>query len=115
MLSELIALVKPLVGNRLYPLRIKEGATLPAAKWQVIDGEPEVTHDGDAGLARQVVQFSVIGEDYESAYAVLRNIVLTLSGYKGGTIQASFVGRNIDLIDPPTGKPMLIVDVSIWS
>lgn len=79
------------VGERVYPLRLAQGATLPALTYQVISPLPIITHDSQQDhplytgrLTEETrVQFDSYGGTYDDAEALDKELQGVLTGYRG--------------------------------
>jgi hypothetical protein len=111
--SEMLGVIGAFVSNRIYPLRLPEGVTLPAVAWEVVSNFPEADHSGDAGLEMARLRYKVFGSNYASAKTVADSI-RGLNGTTGTTVKSIFVDNKFTLIDPPTGLPFIVVDLVVW-
>lgn len=91
--------VTAIIKDRLYPLRVPQGVSLPAVTYQEISGDDGMTTDGALGLVDGRFQFTCWSTTHAGA-AALRDALIAcfkagVSGvYSGVTIQASeVVGR----------------------
>ena len=78
--------VAALVDDRIYPIRLPQGAELPAVTQQRISAQRAYTHDPFAETLAWVnarVQFTCWSETQAEAIEVGEAIVLALSGYEG--------------------------------
>lgn len=76
------ATVGALAADRIYPLVIPQGGTLPAISYQEVSGERLHTLDG-ADMAHPVFQLTCWAETYGEAKAMADAIRLLLNGYSG--------------------------------
>ena len=77
-----------LVGSRIYPLRLPQGATLPAIRYQRISTPRYHAMGGDSNLSSPRMQLDIFAETYGSAKAVseaLRKKLQNFSGTMGTT------------------------------
>lgn len=74
---------KALVGSRVYPLRLPQGPTYPAVRYQVI-GSPRVHAMGaDTGQVNARVQVDSYALTYAGAQALAEQVRLALSRWEG--------------------------------
>lgn len=85
--------VSALIGTRLYPQKLPQDPTYPAATYQRIDGPRLYDHGGATGLAEGRFQFDVWATTYSSAKAVAAAVRAALSGYSGttGGVEIAFI------------------------
>lgn len=106
-----------LVGDRVYPLALPGGVTLPAVTYQRISGPRERSHDGRR-LAHPRYQVTVWAETYLAARAVAEQVRLALDGFVGqlgGTVQATaLLEDDRELRDPQTTWVQVPIDFTIW-
>ena len=93
-----------LVGTRIYALRLNQGVTYPAIRFQVI-GSPRVhAMTADTGQVDARVQVDSYAETYEGAHAVAAQVRAALSrwgGTAGGvTVEHAFLDDERDLDEP---------------
>ena len=82
------------VGERVYPLTLPQGVTLPAVSYRVVSDVPTISHSTmqdhptytghEHGFTR--VQFDCYGRDYDEAEALcdeLRSLAVGFRGYWG--------------------------------
>jgi len=73
-----------LASTRLYPRRLPEGATLPAATYVMVTSPKVTTRDaGPASLALSMYQFTCYAATYAGARALAKQVRLALDGYSG--------------------------------
>lgn len=113
----LVLLAQPalsaLIGERLYPLTLPQGATMPAMTYAVISGNTPGTHSGP-GLSRRRYQFDCWGTTYSSADAVATALSDAVSSKRGVIGQASLLDNEVDQYDPETKRYRRIVDVMVY-
>ena len=85
--------VSALVSNRVYPLSLPQGRTLPAMTVQRVSGAPLYADDGEAGLVNPRVQVDCWGATYAAAKLSARAAVTALSAYVGdmGGVEVQYV------------------------
>lgn len=76
------------LGGRLYPHKLPEGATLPAATYQVIVDNPYNAHEGLTRLVLKRVQLTVWGATYEQAKEAGAQVLTSLSNWARGQLPA---------------------------
>ncbi len=69
-----------LVGTRIYPLRLPEGAVYPCIRHQEITLTPTMAHDGDRRFDHTREQFDVYAETMLGAEAAAEQVRLALNG-----------------------------------
>jgi len=93
------AAITGVIGNRLFPLFLPQGAAMPAVVYQEISGSDGMTTDGALGLVDGRFQFTCWSATHTGAVelrdAVISLFKANLSGVFGGvTIQAAqVIGR----------------------
>ena len=78
--------VAALVDDRIYPVRLPEGTTLPAIAWQRVSAQRTYTFDSFANTSAYVqarVQFSCWAETAMEAFETGEAVLHALSGYTG--------------------------------
>lgn len=112
------AAIAALVADRVYPLTLPQGVTLPAMTYQVVFGEHPVIHDGPQGLARARVQFDCWAERYSETVAIAGALRTVLNGYRGamGAIPdvVAKVAGELDGWEPDVRAFRKTVDFQIW-
>lgn len=76
--------VAALVGTRVYPGAVPQGATLPAAVCNLISAAPSYSDDGEDGIREDRLQIDCWGSTYSQAKTAARAVVDALSAF-GGT------------------------------
>jgi len=84
--------VSTLVGDRVYPMKLPQGWTLPAITYQRISGERAHCLNGPSGRARPRFQIDCWAEDYDGAKDLSDKVRLCLDGFKGDINTESDVG-----------------------
>lgn len=73
-----------LASTRLYPKRLPEGVTLPAATYVMVTSPKVTTRDsGAASLALTLFQFTCYAATHAGARALAKQVRLALDGYSG--------------------------------
>jgi hypothetical protein len=93
-----------LVESRIYPMRLPQGPTYPAVRYQVIGAPREYVMGGATGDVHARVQVDCYAETYEGAKAVAEQVRLALSffaGTSGGiVVERIFVDDERDMDEP---------------
>lgn len=84
--------VSPLVGSRVYPMKLPQGWTLPAITYQRISGERAHCLGGPSGRARPRFQIDCWDDDYEDVKDLANKVRLCMDGFKGDINTESDVG-----------------------
>lgn len=77
-----------LAGSRLYPDRLPQGVTYPAATYRMVSENQPLAHDGALDLVSTSMQFDVYANAAKAAKALARTLRQQLHGYTGtmGTV-----------------------------
>lgn len=102
-----------LVGERMYPQTLPQGATLPAVTYSLISGTTEGDSQDGPGVSRRRYQFDCWGATYSDATAVATALTTAVSGTRR-IGQASFVDNEVDGFEAETQRWRRIVDVMVW-
>lgn len=107
-----------LVGDRVYPRRLPQEATLPAVVYRLIGTTDRgLSQSGSDGLADARFQFDVWADDPDEADAIAAELVAAFHGFRGfmgdTVVGAARVANDIDDDEPMTGLYRRIVDVLI--
>lgn len=113
------------VGERVYPLTLPQGVTLPALTYQLVSETPSPTHqwqqehplyDGRR-YEEARVQFNAYGQTFDEAEAVANELKAAITGYRGlwGDVQIESVlpALALDDYEPGTGLWRRITDYFI--
>jgi hypothetical protein len=113
-----------LIGTRIYPITIAQGAAMPAIAYQLIDDLPVHSGIADVKVHAARFQFSCFGggtSEYTSACAVAAQVKSALQDYTGVmggaggvTVQRSFLENSTDLYDETMNRCGRAVDFIIW-
>lgn len=106
--------VAALIGARLYPQTLPQGATLPAMTMTLISRVGEQGHS-NGGLALRRWQFDCWGESQADADAVADALVAAMDATADVAAGPSFVENDIDQYEPETQRWRRIVDVMVLS
>lgn len=90
--------ISAIVADRVYPLLVPEGVTLPAMTFQFPAGRSYPTFK-TSGLQMLRMQVDVFGETYEDANAGREALRKFLNGYQG-TLADGTKLQNVDLMAP---------------
>lgn len=101
-----------LVGERVYPIRLPQKATLPAIAYSRVSSPPTRTHSGRGTLEHPRYQLDCWAATYLEAEALAAAVIQALDGQRWGNV--SLAENEIDDADPETGLFRRIVDVTIW-
>lgn len=108
----------PLAGA-WWPLRIPDGATLPAGTYQRISAVHAMTHSGGTARANRRYQLTVFSERYADGLAAARTVVALLNGTRStmdGYDVVALLADEAEDIDPePRGLFRQRVDVMLAS
>ena len=116
------------VGDRVYPLTLPQGATLPAVVYQLVGGEGPLhshgdAHDGDgagASFQRSRVQLGCWAESARAAELLAAEVEAAVDGFSGAwgsvPIASALVDTAIDDWRPDVGRYRRILDVLVqWT
>lgn len=102
-----------LVGERMYPQTLPQGATLPAVTYSLISGTTEGDSQDGPGVSRQRYQFDCWATTYSAATTLAKALTAAVSGTQR-IGQASFVDNEVDGYEAETQRFRRIVDVMVW-
>jgi len=100
------------VGERVYPVRLPQGATIPAVVYQRISTDPVRSHSGNSGLATVRFQLSCWAETYDEASTIAEKIRTALHG-KRDLGPASAVVNDLEGFEEDLGLWYRYVDVQL--
>jgi hypothetical protein len=104
-------------GNRVYPRRLKQGATLPALVYFKVSGGISYHSSGGSGLKTPRYQINCWGNTELEAKTLAEELKAVLSGYRGlmgtETVTAAFIEDEQDDDDPNTERCLVRLDVVI--
>ena len=107
-----------LIAGRVYPLRLKQNATLPAVVYQRITTAPTYSQEGDSHLDEIQMQFACWGSTLLTVKQIAEELRVALSGFAGTmgteTVGGSFLINQHSDDDPDTGLSREIVEFSMW-
>lgn len=107
-----------LIGDRAYPRRLPQNATLPAIVYRRIGPtDRALSQSGPVDLVDARFQFDVWAADPDTADAVAEQLRLVLHGYAGAmggvAVGVSRVVNDVDEDEPTTGLYRRILDAQI--
>ena len=106
-------------SNRVYPMRLPQGVTLPAMTYQLVSDAHDYTQTGQSALGDPRYQINCWGSTYGDAKSLAEALIAQISGYKGSmgsaTVYTAFMEDNRDNVDPVTGRYWVSVDVKIFN
>ncbi len=114
--------IAAIVGTRMFPMQLPQGATLPALTYQTIAGASGITHDGASDLGRHRIQIDCWAPSgntgYQQVVELAAAVNSAVSGYMGsmGSNPATN-GRKINVRDIPEPETKLwrrMVEISLW-
>lgn len=95
-----------LVGGRIYPLRLPQGPTYPAVRYQVISAPRTQLMGGPVGEVHARVQVDCYALTYEEADQLSAQVRIALNrwdGTSGGVVvEAVFLENERDIDEPET-------------
>ena len=110
--------LKALVGTRIYPLKLKQRATMPAVTYQRISGPRISAMGADPGVASPRVQIDCWGGTYASSKAVATQVRGALQRYRGTVaaveILAVFIESDLDIFEPDAELYRVSTDYVFW-
>ena len=106
--------VAALVGTRIYPLKLRQAATMPAITYSTIAGGDDVTHDGARGLADLTVQVDCWGLTYLQMDGLFNAVLAALLGYSSATVQGIFLVRRMDMYENESELYRRTADYGVW-
>ncbi len=105
--------IAALIGERVYPLVLPQGAALPAITYQRISSVRESSHEGPSGLAHPRFQLNCWSGTYAGARAMADAVRPSVNATRS-LGQATFLVDDHDDYDPETGLYRVILDVILW-
>lgn len=110
--------ITSLVGTRVYPMTLPQGAVFPAITYQRVGGAPEFSHDGGSDVARARMQLDCWSTTYGDAASLGLAVKQALSGYRGPMGATPDVAARItnamDLDEPELSLRRRMLDVALW-
>ena len=77
------ASVRPIIGERMYPLNRPEGAAYPHIIYQQVGGPREGSHDGDSNLAHPRIQMTCCALAAKDARMLADVVIAAAPGFRG--------------------------------
>lgn len=102
-----------LVGTRIYPMQVPQGAVLPAVTYQRISTIRAQDLRGSTGLADPRIQVDSWAESYTTAKAVAQEVRRALDGYASGDATALILSE-LDLLAQDGQRHRVSQDYSWW-
>lgn len=102
--------VVDLIGSRLFPMRIPQNGSLPAAVYQRVGASPTNSLDGDTGLDSVRIQIS----SWAKTYAEADSLAVCIRSAINSSSLKSLTENIIDDEDKETRNYRVIQDFSIW-
>lgn len=87
--------ISAIVGSRIYPVILEEGATFPALVYQRISGPRVQSLDGASGLAVLRIAISCYTTLFATARDLAAKIRVLLNGYRGTLSEGTVVGGTL--------------------
>lgn len=72
-----------LISNRIYPINLPEGVTLPAVVYRETGDNSDDALQAAPTLERPIIEFEAQGATYAEVRAIIRAITATLKNYSG--------------------------------
>lgn len=87
------AAITDLAGTRIYPLKLPQGVSYPAIRYQDISEVGLMAHDGPLDLFKSRFQFDCYARTYIAAKQLAQVLRATINGYAGamGTVTVEHV------------------------
>lgn len=106
--------ITALVSDRISPLLLKDGSSLPAITYQAISGEPQTDlSGGDGDMVRYRMQLNVWADSYLGAKA-LAELVRTRLKTAATNFKAVPNGSAQDVYEAQTKRFGVYMDFSFW-
>jgi hypothetical protein len=80
-----------IAGNRVYPLRVAQGAALPSVAFQTISNNPASCKEG-ANQDKKRIQINIYSEEYDQVEALAEICRTLLDGFSGTVAETSIAG-----------------------
>ena len=104
--TTIYAKLKGLVSNRMYPLKLPQGATFPALTYFQVSGVAGYTHNKADGTSRERWQISCWAKTYKEAKELAASVTTSLNTFTGGTgavAKMSMKDNETDINEPEPG------------
>ncbi len=102
-----------LVDERVYPVKLPQGPTLPAITYQQVSDAPEYSHDAYASSSPRI-QFTVWAESFIEGEAIAKQVKVEAGAWHGVMRGAAFVENSVDLGEPVTKIYQVAIDVMFY-
>ena len=107
-----------ITSTRIYPLRIPQGASLPAVTYFVVSGGPMQTKDGAVSDNFDSFQVSCFATSYSTIQSIYSAVKSALERYSGTaastTIHTITYMGHVDLYEEDAGVYHRAIDFRIW-
>lgn len=113
-----LSTIVTLVANRVYPLELPQGGTLPAVTYQKIDGPLERAMGADHDVVRARYQIDSWASDYAGVKAVAAQVSLALENWRNKTSTPAVINVTLDsegdMNEPDVGLKRVRSDYIVW-
>jgi len=103
----------PLLGDRVYPLKLPQNATFPAARYVRVGTARDYTHEGADHLPAVRFQIDVFDKTFAGVRTAYEEIRKSLSGFQGIDILIATLDTETDDFEDETGLYRVIADFVI--
>lgn len=111
--QEITALLASVAPRRFWGRAPQQAPATPYVVLSKVSGVHGYHNQGADGLVASRIQIDIYGDTYSAVNATANGIITTLSGYRGGTIQAVFIDSERDLTGLESGDPNELFRTSI--
>ncbi len=109
--------VTDIIGQRFSPAPLKEGATLPAATFTVVNISPTMAHDGDMHLDFVDVQIDLWADTVKEGVILRDTMRSAINGFKGTVGGTQFDRVNVvnmtPIPEPDVQEERVMMEVEI--
>ena len=106
------------LGTRMYPLRLPQPPTLPAATYQRVAGTTQNTLDGPSALRGPRIRVDVWDETFGGARTVGDAVLIALDGFRGPAgaeeIGGAFLALEQSLYEDDTELYRVMMEFHVW-
>lgn len=110
--------LEALVVERIFPVMVPQGTTLPAVSYRRVSGPRIHAMVADPGLASPRIQVDAWGATYASAKAVAAQVIDCLQRWSGTvetvSVQDTYFQGDQDIYDPDTERWQVSMDFIVW-